>query len=51
MSKLCIGINFTANGQPGNWSVTAYDSQKYSKGIETVLWEKIVKDYVNLETD
>jgi len=44
-----FGIDYTKNGAPGNWNVTAFDSKDYSNGKESTLWKSKIKDYIDIK--
>ncbi len=43
------GIDYTAKSNPGSWDVTAFETLKYGRGIESKLWKKQIKDLISMD--
>lgn len=43
------GIDYTQNKNPHGYRLTAYDYEDYANGDETVLWESVVRDYIDMK--
>jgi hypothetical protein len=42
------GIDYSAKNNPGSWNVTAFDTNKYGRGLESKLWSKMIKNLINM---
>lgn len=44
-----FGVDYTQNKNPHGYKLVAFDYQDYARGDETVLWESVVRDYIDMK--
>jgi hypothetical protein len=44
-----FGIDYSAKNNPGSWSITAFDTKRYGRGLESKLWSKMIKNLIDMK--